>query len=94
MFRTDNNHQLIIDVLRGLGVFVRSLAKVGGGIPDLLCAFRGVWYLVEIKNPDRSWKYTPAQKTFLQEAEAKVVTLFSTDDAIAWVQKIAKGGVT
>jgi hypothetical protein len=48
--RVDENQALIVQALRRVGAEVQSLASVGKGCPDLLCAFRGVNYLLEVKN--------------------------------------------
>lgn len=48
--RLDANHSQIVDALRRAGARVQSLAAVGGGCPDLLVAFRGAWYVLEIKD--------------------------------------------
>jgi hypothetical protein len=48
--KIDGNHTEIVKQFRGYpGVTVLSLAAIGKGVPDLLVAFRGVMWLVEIK---------------------------------------------
>ena len=48
--KIDGNHTEIVKEFRGYpGVTVLSLAAIGKGVPDLLVAFRGVTWLVEIK---------------------------------------------
>lgn len=49
--RVDENQPEIIKQLRKLGVTVQPLSAVGGGCPDILCGYRGVNTLIEIKNP-------------------------------------------
>lgn len=39
----------IVKALRGMGAVVQSLAMVGQGVPDILCAYSGKTYLAEIK---------------------------------------------
>lgn len=51
--KTDTNHTEIINALRGVGAQVQSLASVGEGCPDLLVAFRGDWYVFEVKDGDK-----------------------------------------
>lgn len=41
-----------MEALRQCGAFVQSLASVGKGCPDLLVAYRGDWFVMEIKNPE------------------------------------------
>jgi hypothetical protein len=49
--RLDENHHEIVDALRAVGADVLSTADLGKGVPDLVVAFRGTVYLIEIKNP-------------------------------------------
>ena len=48
--RVDNNHADIVEGVRAVGGEVQSLASVGKGCVDVLVAFRGVWYVAEIKD--------------------------------------------
>ena len=53
--------------LRDAGVMVLSLAALGKGVPDLLCAFHGKLVLVEIKDGAKipsARKLTPDQEKF------------------------------
>ena len=49
--RVDRNQAAIIGYLRMHGVDVASLAGMGSGIPDLVCAYHGYTWLVEVKMP-------------------------------------------
>lgn len=49
--RTDHNQDEIVQTLRAGGAFVQILADMGGGVPDLLCAYQGYWFPVEVKMP-------------------------------------------
>ena len=49
--RTDANQPAIVDALRKCGVLVTLLHKVGDGVPDLLCHFRGKTVMLEVKIP-------------------------------------------
>lgn len=51
--KRDGNHGEIVDALRKAGASVLDLAAVGGGAPDLLVGYRGVNYLIEIKDPSQ-----------------------------------------
>lgn len=62
--RTDSNHKTIIEGLRAVGVEVQSLADLGRGAPDVLCAFRNQWYVAELKDGSLS-----PSKRALTEAE-------------------------
>lgn len=62
--KIDSNHRDIVDALRNVGASVQSLAAVGQGVTDVLVGFRGVNYLMEIKDgkkPPSARKLTPAQ---------------------------------
>jgi hypothetical protein len=48
--RIDANQPEIVDALRRVGAVVQSLAELGRGCPDLLVAFRGDNYLMEVKD--------------------------------------------
>jgi hypothetical protein len=51
--KVDDNQADIVEVLREEGVKVEPrLARVSGGVPDLLCGLYGRLFLVEAKNPD------------------------------------------
>lgn len=72
--RVDDNHSDIVKALERVGVYVIDCSHVGSGFPDLLCAYRGRWTLIEIKDGAKSpsrRKLTPAQTIFHAEALAK-----------------------
>lgn len=48
--RVDANQAEIVKELRSVGAFVQSLAQIGKGCPDVLCAYRNVWHVFEIKD--------------------------------------------
>ena len=48
--RTDGNQAEVVAALQAYGASVQSLAGVGKGCPDLLVGFRGVTYLLEVKD--------------------------------------------
>ena len=47
--RIDGNHVEIVAALRQVGAFVQSIATIGNGCPDLLVAYHGRVFLVEVK---------------------------------------------
>lgn len=47
--KIDSNQEQIVSALRAAGATVQSLAAIGKGCPDILCAFRNAMYLMEIK---------------------------------------------
>ena len=52
--RVDSNHAEIVRALRINGAVVQSLAPIGNGCPDLLVAYRGANWLLEIKRDDKA----------------------------------------
>ncbi len=77
--RIDANHSEIVAALRRVGAQVQSLASVGGGVPDLLVAFRGGWYVLEVKDGSK-----PPSKRRLTPAEAEWHMQFN-DAAPVWI---------
>jgi len=62
--RIDANQPKIVALLRKAGVTVQPVHTVGGGVPDLLCAFLGLNFLVEVKDGAKipsAQKLTPDQ---------------------------------
>jgi hypothetical protein len=52
--KVDANHAEIVAALRAAGAQVQSLAAVGRGVPDVLVARHGVWFVLEIKDGAKS----------------------------------------
>lgn len=48
--KIDANQVQVVGALRYAGVKVLSLAALGKGVPDLLCAFHGRLVLLEVKD--------------------------------------------
>lgn len=68
--RVDDNHDDIVQALRAAGAFVRSLAAVGDGMPDLLVTKNSRTLLIECKNGAKSPSkrvLTPEQQKFHRE---------------------------
>jgi len=70
--KTDANQGQLVEFLRTIGAQVQSLASVGGGVPDLLVAFRGRWYVIEIKDGSK-----PPSRQKLTEEEQEWHDRFS-----------------
>ena len=86
--RTDANHQDIVQALRSCGWTVIDLSRVGCGVPDLLCARRGLIRLAEVKDgskPPSARTLTLAEQrchAAFTAAGVRVVILTSVDDAL------------
>ncbi len=70
-----------------MGVFfVSALSRLGGGVPDLLCAYRGVWLLVELKDgtkPPSGQKLTQDEERWHENvANAGPISIATTSAGI------------
>lgn len=52
--KVDANHPAIVAALRQAGASVQSLAALGKGCPDVLVAYRGQWFVAEIKDGSKA----------------------------------------
>ena len=68
--RADDNQPAIVEALRQCGATVAITSKLGGGYPDLTVGYRGVTFMMELKDGDKSpseRKLTPAEEKFHRE---------------------------
>ena len=91
--KVDGNHTTVVQALRAVGAQVQSLAMVGAGCPDLLVAFRGLWYVLEVKDgtkPLSHRKLTPAETEWVQSFGdvAPVFVVNSVDDALKAIEAV------
>lgn len=91
--RIDANHNDIVDGLRRVGAEVQSLASVGRGCVDALVAYRGLWYVAEIKDGSKSpsrQKLTPDEEKWHQRfsPKAPVHIWRSLEDALRTIGAI------
>lgn len=61
--KIDSNQSQIVDSLRAAGAQIQSLAAVGKGVPDLLCQYKGTFYLIEVKDGTRP----PSQRKLTED---------------------------
>jgi hypothetical protein len=66
--KVDANKPDIVKALERCGVRVYDLKKP----VDLLCSHRGVWFVIEVKNPDGRDRMTQEQAKFIAESQAEV----------------------
>ena len=78
--KTDANQSAIVAVLREVGATVVDLSAVGRGVPDLLVGFRGVSYLLEVKNVKGKNRTTPDQDVFYAWWRGAPVAIVRTAD--------------
>lgn len=89
--KIDANQNEIVKALRQIGCSVQSLASVGKGVPDLLVGFRGVNFLIEIKDgskPKSAQKLTPDQIEWHDKWQGKVFVINSVEQAIDLISKL------
>lgn len=87
--KTDANQSEIVKALRAIGCTVQSLAAVGNGCPDILCARNGKNYLLEIKNGDLSpseQRLTPQEEIWLHDWKAPVAVVHDVREAMIAVE--------
>jgi hypothetical protein len=84
--RTDANHKAIVQGLRGVpGMVVKDLSHVGGGMPDLLCSFRGRLRFLEVKDGAKkpsARRLRATQEKFAEQFPEMTRTVLSLDDAL------------
>lgn len=81
--KLDANHNEIAEALRACGASVQSLADVGGGVTDLLVGFRGMNFLLEVKQPGEELR--PNQRRWHNLWRGQVATVHTIDEALAIV---------
>ncbi len=88
--RIDGNHVEIVAALRQCGAFVQSIATIGNGCPDLLVAYHGRVFLVEVKAA--VGKLTADEAAWIGECEriggVSVYLVRSAEDALRTVGAI------
>lgn len=78
--KIDANQTQIVSALRAAGASVQSLASVGKGCPDLLVAFHGALYLMEVKRGNG--KVRQSQKEWHAQWRADVHVVYGPEDAL------------
>lgn len=83
--RTDDNQPEIVAALRKIGCSVSILAKVGGGVPDLVVGLANRNFLLEVKDgtkPPSERKLTPDQEKWHSEWRGQKAVVESVKDAM------------
>ena len=92
--RTDRNHVEMGRALRKIGVITFDTSGMGGGFPDWACLYRGVIFLVEVKDgskPPSQRKLTPAQEKFHKLwASAPLFIVETVEQLIYYVTNLFK----
>jgi len=78
--RADVNQPEIVAALRQVGASVQPIYRLGRGVPDLLCGFRGQNYLLEIKH--NRGVLTPDEALWLDTWRGQAAIVRSIDEAL------------
>lgn len=84
--KVDANQPAIVAALRKVGATVEPLHRVGQGCPDLAVGFRGVNYLIEVKDgskPPSARKLNAVQVEWHQSWAGAVAVASNIDEALA-----------
>lgn len=84
--KVDANQPEIVKALRGAGATVQHLHKVGQGCPDICVGWRGVNFMIEIKDgskPPSARKLTDAQEVWHGGWKGQVAVVATPEQALA-----------
>lgn len=91
--KVDANQAEVVRKLRDCTVKVEILSDVGKGIPDLLCGFRGINVLLELKDGDKApsaQRLTADQVAWHSSWPGQVDVVSSFDQAWAVIEREAR----
>ena len=83
--RTDANQNEIVQALRDVGASVAITSALGKGFVDLVAGYRGVNYLIEIKDgskPPSARRLTPDEQEFFDTWRGAVFVANNVDEAL------------
>jgi hypothetical protein len=84
--RTDSNHAEIIKALRKIpNLSVFSTHEVGKGFPDIVIGYKGINYLIEIKDgnkPPSARKLTDCEVKFHQDWNGQISIIKNLDELL------------
>lgn len=84
--RTDSNHAEIIKALRKIpNLSVFSTHEVGKGFPDIVIGYKGINYLIEIKDgnkPPSARKLTDVEVKFHQDWKGQIKIVNNLDEVL------------
>lgn len=83
--RADANQADIVQALRDVGASVWVTHRVGHGFPDICVGYKGVTYLMEIKDgmkPDSQIRLTPDEEEFFDMWGGHACIVYSIEDAL------------
>jgi hypothetical protein len=83
--RIDANQNEVVYALRQIGASVAVTSHVGSGFPDIVVGFRGVNYLIEIKDgskPPSKRRLTKDEQRFHDGWNGEVIVINDVDEAL------------
>jgi hypothetical protein len=84
--RTDANQKKIVEMVRKLpGASITSTHTIGKGFPDLVIGYKGINYLIEIKDgkkPPSARKLTPDEVKFHHEWSGQISIIKNLDELL------------
>ena len=84
--KVDDNQKALVRQMRQIpGLTVAHTHTIGQGFPDVVIAFRGINYLLEIKDPSKppsARKLTPDEIAFHQNWTGQIATVMTIDDVL------------
>jgi len=88
--RVDRNQSEIVEALRAIGATVAITSGLGKGFPDLVAGYRGINYLIEVKDwqqvPSKR-RLTPDEAEFHQMWRGQICVVETKDEAISLVMR-------
>ena len=89
--KVDDNQAEIVKALRKAGVVVTPMHQLGKGVADLLCSYRQVWTVLEVKDgskPPSARRLTPDEVRWIAEQHAPVFIVTSPLEAVNLLQMV------
>ena len=83
--KVDANQAEIVEALRKIGATVHSTAAIGKGFPDIAAGWRGMTFLLEVKDgskPPSARKLTEDERLWHENWRGHVEVVYSVEDAI------------
>lgn len=91
--RTDANQAATVKALRDASIAAVSTASVGGGFGDIVCGYRGLNVLLELKDGDKpasERKLTAAEQAFHDTWPGQIALVETPEAAVIAVLEYAK----
>jgi len=91
--KVDANQKEIVSALRGVGATVEHLHAVGKGCPDLLIGYKGLNYLIEVKDGTKNAsqrRLTPDQVKWHANWLGQKIVIESVESALSFIHEIDK----